>query len=263
MTKLFFAAAIFAAAWLGGKLPSLVEARGSSRLLGWCTSFAAGIFLGFGLIHLLGEARETWVDLGYSATLAPGIAGLGFMAILLLEHVLLPPAAHHAVHAHSGEPLGPEAAGPLAANRVPWTLLLALSIHSILAGLALGAERSLVGAAFIFVAIVAHKWSAAFALGISLVKNGIGAERSRRLLLLFAASTPIGIAFGAASAGLLSSSPGRTFDAGFGSLAAGAFVYIGATDVLQDESHNAGARLAKWLVAAVGVALTAVLSIWV
>ena len=264
MIKILYAIAIFAVAWFGAKLPSLIRARtGSSKLLGWCTAFAAGIFLGFGLIHLLGEARETWVDLGSNAALAPALAVVGFMAILLLEHVLLPPAAHSVVHSHSGEPLSEEVAVPLASKTVPWALLLGLTIHSFLAGLALGAERTFAGATFIFVAIVAHKWSAAFALGTSLVRHQVGPQRSRRLLLLFSISTPVGILLGATAAGVLASAPGRTFDAVFGSLVAGTFIYIGATDILQDESHHPGERLAKWLVAAAAVALTALLSIWV
>ena len=264
MPKLLFALAIFAAAWFGGRLPGLLRNRAyGPGLLGWCTAFAAGIFLGFGLLHLLGESRETWIELGRNPGLAPALAIVGFMAILLLEHVLLPPAAHSVVHAHSGEPLSPEAAAPLSSSRVPWALLLALSIHSILAGLALGVERSAAGVWFIFVAIVAHKWSAAFALGISLVRHHVPTSRSRLLLLLFAAATPAGILAGSVAGSLLTSTPGRIFDATFGALAAGTFVYIGATDILQDTSHQVGQRLAKWVVAAIGVALTAILSLWV
>ena len=65
MPKLLFALAIFAAAWFGGRLPGLLRNRAyGPGLLGWCTAFAAGIFLGFGLLHLLGESRETWIELG-------------------------------------------------------------------------------------------------------------------------------------------------------------------------------------------------------
>jgi zinc transporter 1/2/3 len=264
MPKLLFALAIFAAAWFGGRLPSLLRDRNvGSRLLGWCTAFAAGIFLGFGLLHLLGDSRDAWSELGRNPAFAPALAVLGFMAILFLEHVLLPPAAHSVVHAHSGEPLSPEASAPLSSGRVPWALLLALSIHSILAGLALGVERSAAGVWFIFVAIVAHKWSAAFALGASLVRYDVAASRSRLLLLLFAAATPAGILAGSIAGGLLTSPEGRLFDATFSALAAGTFVYIGATDILQDTAHEVGQRLAKWVVAAIGVALTAVLSLWV
>ena len=194
MPKILFALAIFVAAWSGGRLPSLLRDRNvGSRLLGWCTAFAAGIFLGFGLLHLLGDSRDTWSELGRNPALAPALAVVGFMAILFLEHVLLPPAAHSVVHAHSGEPLSPEAAAPLSSGSVPWTLLLALSIHSILAGLALGVERSAAGVWFIFVAIVAHKWSAAFALGASLVRHHVAASRSRLLLLLFSAPGQTGV----------------------------------------------------------------------
>ena len=263
MVKLLLALTIFAAAWFGGKLPGLIRARSpGSKFLGWSTAFAAGIFLGFGLIHLLGEAGTVWTELGFNPAIAPGLAIAGFMAMLLLEHVLLPPAAHSVVHAHAGEALGAEAAAPLASRSIPWTLLLALSIHSVLAGIALGVESSTAEVWLIFLAIVTHKWSAAFALGISLLKHNVPAKRSSLLLLLFSVSTPAGIAAGSATASLLTSTPGQYFDAGFASLAAGTFVYIGATDILHTESHHSSDRLASWTVTAIGVGVTALLSIW-
>jgi len=71
------------------------------------------------------------------------------------------------------------------------------------------------------------------------------------------------VALGALVSGLLRSTAGSYFEATFLALAGGTFIYIAAVDILQDELLQTGSRFAKWLVAALGVAVTAVLSIWV
>ena len=233
------------------------------RLMTWGNAFAAGVFLGTGLIHLLTEANETWLALGWSFPMAQALAAVGFMTLLLVEHVLMPRSAHDVVHAHSGEALGTAALGALSSSRVPYALLLALSVHSIIAGIALGAQDTAASAVLIFVAILAHKSSAAFALGVSLLRCSLPKARARGLLAIFALSTPAGILTGAALGGLLRSRDGSYFDATFLSLAAGTFIYIAAVDILQDEFLQPGGRLAKWLVAALAVVLTAALSRWV
>ena len=48
----------------------------------------------------------------------------------------------------------------------------------ILAGLALGAVPELAGALVIFLAILAHKTTAGFALGVSLVRNPMARQRA-------------------------------------------------------------------------------------
>ena len=51
--------------------------------------------------------------------------------------------------------------------------------------------------------------------------------------------------------------------AAFLALAAGTFIYISTLDILQDEFLRPGSRWAKWLSAALAVALMALLSLWV
>ncbi len=261
LIKTLYAVAILAVGWLGGWLPIALGNRLSGRgAMGLGNAFAAGVFLGTGLIHLLSEAGERWSELGWSFPMAPALAALGFMALLLVEHVLLPQSVHEVVHAHSGEHLAAEAEKSVSAGPMPYALLVALSGHSVIAGVALGAQSTIGGATFILVAILAHKWSAAFALGISLVRNAVARRRAYGQLALFALSTPLGVVAGSTLSGPLSSSVGRSFDAAFLSIAAGAFIYIAAVDILQDEFLHTGGRLAKWLAAALAVALTAAVS---
>ena len=98
------------------------------------------------------------------------LAAVAFILMLMFEHVLLPDAAHEMVHAPASERFAHVAEhshGPTAA----YAVVAALAIHSLLAGLALGAEGELNRALVIFVAILAHKSTAGFALGVSLVRN--------------------------------------------------------------------------------------------
>ena len=125
-------------------------------------------------------------------------------------------------------------------------VLAALSVHSLLAGLALGAEASLASAWVLFFAIFAHKSTAGFALGVSLMRSHVSRGRSWMLLGFFALSTPIGILSGTGLDVFLEGSAERTAEASFLSLAAGTFVYVATFDFLRDEFEQPGGRLAKW-----------------
>ncbi len=262
--KILLSVVIFLAGWVGGWLPLKrgAEAEGS-RFMSWGNAFAAGVFLGTGLIHLLGAAHRAWLELGWTYPMAPLLAACGFMVTLLVEHVLVPQSAHEIVHAHSGDQLPQQQVDRLASGPYPSTLLLALSIHSVLAGVALGVQQAVVGAIYIFVAIIAHKSAAAFALGVTLARSSVPLRRAQVLVVFFALTTPVGIFVGATMGYLLRSAVGDYFDATFVALAAGTFIYIAAVDIIQDEFLRAGGRLAKWLFAAAAVALMALLSRWI
>jgi zinc transporter 1/2/3 len=262
--KTVFAAVILLAALLGGLLP--LAGRPASRrshFMSWGNAFAAGIFLGTGLIHMLGEATEAWSALGWHYPMPLLLAATGFMLFLLVEHVLLPADAHSVAHAHSGHALPADEIERLTGFGIPHALLMALSIHSVIAGIALGGQAEFAGAFYIFLAIIAHKSSAAFALGVALRRSTVPRARGRWLVGLFSLATPLGIAAGAVASNLLRSLAGRYFDAAFLALAGGSFLYIASMDILQDEFLHAGGRFVKWLWAVVAIALTALLSIWI
>ena len=264
VAKIVFAAVIFFAAILGGLIP-LAGRKGSRRshFMSWGNAFAAGVFLGTGLIHMLGESNRAWYELGWSYPMPLLLAAISFMLILLVEHVLLPADAHSVAHAHSGHKLPLEEVERLTGAGIPHALLLALSIHSVIAGIALGGQAAFSGAFYIFLAIIAHKSSAAFALGIALRRSSVARARGRWLVGLFALATPVGIGAGALLGEVLRSVAGQYFDAVFLALAGGTFLYIASMDILQDEFLHASGRFVKWLFALAAIALTAVLSIWI
>jgi len=258
--KLLLSLAVLAAGLLGGAIPLRGRAGSQTgRLLGWGNGFAAGVFLGAGLIHMLPDAYAAVAALGWAAAWPSGFAALAFLGLLLVEHVLLPEHAHEQVHEPAAERFDH---APERGAVTPYTVLAALSVHSLLAGLALGATPEVNRALVIFLAILAHKSTAGFALGVSLLRGGVAPARSWRLLVLFAVSTPLGILLGA---GLHESLSGRTqqaLDACFLSLAAGTFVYVATMDILREEFTEPESRFGKWLCVAVGVAVMALLALW-
>ena len=82
-------------------------------------------------------------------------------------------------------------------NLTPFILMIALSVHSCLEGLALGLQPDMQSALSIMLAVVLHKGTASLALGVSLVKNFPDDFRLVRwLIFTFSIATPLGIAIG-------------------------------------------------------------------
>jgi zinc transporter 1/2/3 len=261
--KLVLLLALLATALLCGALPLWRrgdEDAASQRLLEWGNAFAAGVFLGAGFVHMLPEATAAWAQLGWHYPVGQLLAAAAIVFMLLFEHVLPPEDAHHAMHAPSADRFGAHAHGR--ETGAVYAILTALSIHSLLEGLALGAQRDLRSALVIFAAILAHKSMEGFALGVSLARCELPAARAPALLALFAAATPVGIIAGA-TVGALEGPTRLALEATFLSLAAGTFAYVATLDILREEFHEPGGRFAKWLWVLAGGGVMALLALWV
>jgi len=261
--KLVLGLAVLAAGALGGALPLRRFGRedaAGGRVLERAYAFSAGVFLAAGLVHLLPRADAAWRELGFDYPLAFALAAAAILLMLLFEHVLPPEEAHHALHAPSAERFSHL---PEASPRGAYAVLIALSVHALLAGLALGTQRSAGGALVIFAALLAHKTVEGFALGVSLVRHGMPAGRAWTLLGLFALATPLGIALGAGLDAWLDDTTRGGLEATFLALAAGTFAYVATLDILREELQTPGDRLAKWLWVVVGAAGMGVLALWV
>ena len=260
--KLLLLFVILAAGAAGGALPLIRRGTASNeRLLGWGNAFAAGVFLGAGLIHMLPDADQIWIGLGWNYPMAFALAAFAFALMLLVEHVLLPESAHQEVHAPSGERFA-HLAEPEHEALSAYAVLTALSIHSLLAGVALGAEPELSRALVITFAIIAHKSAAGFALGVSLARSSLRVTQAWLLVGLFATATPLGGLIGATVGETIEGPLARVFEAIFLSIAAGTFVYVATFDILRDEFPAPGGRSTKWLVLTGGVASMGVLALW-
>src|SRR5215203_3591366 len=90
LLKVLSAFAIFATAMASGFLPlKLGTSDNGRRLLILGSAFAGGVFLGAGLIHMIGDSQEKFSELGSDDEypLALLLAGIGLLMVLLIEKV--------------------------------------------------------------------------------------------------------------------------------------------------------------------------------
>jgi zinc transporter 1/2/3 len=266
VSKLLYGAAIFAAAFVGGLLPLRTpDGNPSGRGFARGNALSAGILLGIGLVHMLPEADEKWRGIVPDYPVAFVVAAVAFLAILFVEHVLLPPHVHGMTEGigHGRSELPDELGAHLQTQYLyAYALLIALSIHSLVAGAALGMQQEAAGAVAIFIGMVAHKLTEGFALGVSLTRNRVGRTAAIGFLALFAFATPAGIIAGALTSDVLDIASAHGLDACFVALAAGTFIYIASLDIITEEFTHGGDRGAKWCLAVLGLVLSALLALW-
>lgn len=77
----------------------------------------------------------------------------------------------------------------------------------------MGAQSNLIDTAHIFIAIMAHKGLAAYALGSSVLESGASKARFWIVIGVFAAATPVGIAFGRLVANVAEGGPAAALSA--------------------------------------------------
>lgn len=254
--KLLYLITIGLTGVLGGLWPVLTGARARyDRFFSLGNAFGGGVFLGAGLIHLLPDAIENYrgllgPDLDYP--LASLICATGFLLVLLLEKVIV----------GGDEAYVANAASKSRYALVPYVLAIVLSIHSLIAGLALGAESDLTVSAALFVAIVVHKGVAAFALGVSLHRDKIERSKSIGIILLFSTMTPLGIGTGAVLGSALSEQGAQWFEGVFDALAAGTFLYIAVVDIVESEFAKPVDIRLKFAMVFLGLAVMAVVALW-
>lgn len=254
--KLFYIVAIWVTGILAGLWPVLTrtEAR-YDRFFSLGNALGGGVFLGAGLIHLLPSSIDSFESLfgpEQDYPLASLVCAAGFLLVLLIEKVILGEEVEH-----------------LAAEAdirrywlAPYILAFVLSVHALIAGIALGAESSLATSAALFVAIIAHKGVAAFALGVSLHRSDLARSQSVGIISLFSSTTPLGIAAGLIVGAALSNQGAKWFEGVFDALAAGTFIYIAVIDIIESEfarPQDAGLKFAMVLL---GIAIMAVIALW-
>ena len=231
-------------------------------------AFSGGIFLTAGLVHILpnvvkvGEENEYGGEYPLSYTLVV----LGYMLVFFVERVLFHTHSHsemdyeghvshghghghgHGAHAHGHgglkdghhKMLDEEAAKTesVALSETKrdksnfynaFIILFAISLHATLAGVSLGVQHERASIIALTTAICSHKAPAAFSLGTKFIKEGLTRLESIALILLFACTTPLGIAIG-----LAADQVGGLAHLIIGGVSAGTFLYIGASEVSAD-----------------------------
>ncbi len=244
--KVVFVSIIVAVALVGGwplfRRPELLRRTGP-LVLG--EALACGVFLGAGLIHLLFDAERDFTEAGVDFPWSSVICGSVILALLFLEH------------------LGTTMTASKASGSAFLALLAAavLSIHSLLVGAALGSSSEAAITVVIFIAVVAHKGAAAYALGIELMRSGL----SRGLTVLsygvFVAMFPLGAALGTLVGATQAAHP--LWEPVFASLAAGTLLFLGTLHGLAANTLIARCQhRADFLFVVLGFAVMAVVAIW-
>jgi zinc transporter 1/2/3 len=224
---------------------------GSERFFALANALAGGVFLGAALIHMLPDGMEALEGRVAAYPVASALAAGGFLLILFLERVLLRGQENDAVVGSMGRPA-----------IFPYVLLLVLSVHSLIAGAALGLETTVGASVAILVAIVAHKGSAAFALGVSMAQGAVDPGRARRLMALFASTTPLGILVGALVGRALADDTALLVEGCIDGVAAGTFLYVAVLDIIEEEFSQPADRVVKFALLFVGLGLMAAVAVW-
>ena len=241
--KIIAALSILAVGILGGIIPLLAaRLRASQRFFSLGNALAGGIFLGVGFTHLLPEAGEMLAEFT-DYPLAPLLAAAGIAILLWIDRVYF-------------ESMGPadgEESGEQRRPLYPMIMLAALSIHSVITGIALGLEPEVAASLLVMTGILAHKGSASFALMVSAHAAGLNAPNLRLILAVFVLMTPLGILFGTTVSSLMQGESAELVEGVFNALAAGTFIYIAIMDVIGGEMGRIEDRMARFFSSALVV----------
>eukprot|EP01084_Bolivina_argentea_P144042 252820_1 len=112
-----------------------------------------------------------------------------------------------------------------------FVLLLGLGLHSFLAGMGFGSSDDMTQAFALAIAILAHKYLAAFALGCPFFQSGVPLKQHIMIAVIFSIITPSGIGIGWA----LSDEFDSWVSDIFVSIAAGTFIYVALIEILVPE----------------------------
>ncbi len=239
--KILASIVIWLVALVAGLLP-LRTLAGHKNKLAISDFFASGVFLGIALFHLLPTAEHD-----YHSGLGNGgypfgflLCALGFALLFMLQRLRR------------------------FSHDIGIFLLLILSLHSLIAGSALGINMTMSNAVLIFFAIVAHKGAASFALATKLRRDNLTSTKTMSLIFIFSLMTPIGILAATAISSVFMTHPGNVLEASFNAFAAGTFLYIGLMHA--GGEHFSGFKQvlkARHLIPLLsGMVLMAVVAIW-
>lgn len=213
--KLFFALSISVVILIAGWYPFRKRLSNAHVDFPVGESLATGVFLGAGLLHMLPEANDLFIKMGYQYPFAFIITGIIFLLFLWFEH-LGKELYHHQDQSHPAFAL---------------VACLMLSIHSLVLGAALGFSREYPLVIMLFLAIITHKWAESFAISVQLNKSSLKPTQSIFFFMIFAIMSPLGIYIGYYfGRGIETSS---LFDPILVATSAGTFLYLGTLHGLE------------------------------
>ena len=207
-------------------------------------ALASGVFLGAGLIHMLGDSANDFFSLKIDYPYPFMIAGATVLFFLWMEHI--------------GGSLAKNHKGNLSFMAIMATVML--SIHSFLAGAALGVSPELSVAVIVLLAIIAHKWAASLALSIVINKSNLQFFIRFILFFGFALMAPLGVLFGG---GIQAYVTNPYIEPTITSIAAGTFIYMGTLHGLERSILVKDCCNTKeYTFVIIGFALMSIVAIW-
>ena len=245
--KTVAATTIFLLTVIFGLLPSRI-AKTRAHWLHLGDAFAGGVFLSAALLHLLPDANNRFREILSGDDVYPFaylICIMAFICLLVMERGI---SAYDKSREIKNK------------NLSSFLLVLLLSVHSLAEGAAIGAGSNLIETSMIFFAVIAHKGSESFALAVNLHRHLVSAANIKKIILLFALVTPLGIFIASLVAYLLQTGSGNLLEAILDAVTAGTFLYLGTEHML--ECDQPFEHRSEILALMVGIAMMAVIAIW-
>lgn len=166
------------------------------------------------------------------------------------------PHHHHNHGHHHGDEMNFQNHSPLRAIM----LLMALSLHSVFEGLAVGLQVNPGQVLGIFAALVLHKSILSFSIGMNLVQSRLSTAVCVKSILFFSLTAPVGVAVGMVMTDLWETETSYLVDGILQGVASGTFLYISFFEVLPAEFNSSHDRMLKLLMLLLGYStVTAIL----
>ena len=281
-TLFLYCGVILVVSVLGGLVPSWLSLTHRRMQLALC--LVSGVMLGVGMLHMLGHAAEAVVHAHGSGPSMHDVmlaAVGGFLAMFLLErffcfhhHETPDEHGHTCGHDHASSVVCAEDA-PLTEHRLGWIgALVGLTVHTLLAGIALGAAvangeaqvatvgpvpGSTGGTIFellgfsVFLGIVLHKPFDAFTIVALMQRSGKSRTAMHLVNIVFALMIPLGVIVFRLGADLASNAEIFTIYAL--AFSGGTFICIAASDVLPELQFHKHDRVAMTAMLVLGLVI--------
>ena len=140
------------------------------------------------------------------------------------------------------KPAGPAQKEKVPFNLLPFVLMIALSVHSIFEGMALGLMNEMKPFINLMISILVHKFAESMSISIAMQKSEFPFSKLVKFILLFSCATPLGTLSGI----LLNGAP-EIVNIVFTSLAGGTFIYVACSELIVEEFSLPGNRWWKLL----------------
>jgi solute carrier family 39 (zinc transporter), member 1/2/3 len=136
----------------------------------------------------------------------------------------------------------------------PVVLMIALSVHAIFEGIALGLLAGLSESINLIVSIIIHKAAEAVSISLAMQKSKMPFNRLVQFIIIFASATPLGTVIG-----ILLSGMSEFINVIFMSIAGGSFIYVSCSELIVEEFSLPGNRWFKLLAFISGASLIGLL----